>query len=126
MFKWLVGLATLTACAPRYTTVQVASGRSYDVISVKRDRFVGTLYGAEGKAAGEALLVNYFAPLDDGVSETYAAYELMQFAMPKAQQYGDSLIVFEQIDPIISNRSTLFGSHLRAYRLNSNGNWAEL
>ena len=106
------------ACHPRYRTVTLPSGRTFDVISLTRDTVVNR---TTSRTVASRVLLNYYARAQSE-ARLSEADDLLQLAAPAAAATGDSVIVIQQTYPVLSRWTGIVHGYMITYTRNS-GEW---
>ncbi len=104
---------------PRYSSIRLASGETYDLIQIARDDGIGALFGPRAEGAGPALVVNYYARVGDQAE----ARQLQEYAVPLADSAGLRFIVVSQTTPTLTRWLPFVRGQMWAWRRWGAGNW---
>jgi hypothetical protein len=115
----ILAAAYVALFRPRYSTVRLSSGASFDIIQVSRDDGIGALFGPRAQGAGPALFINYYTRVGD-LDE---ARQLQEYAVPLADSAGLRFIVVSQTTPTLTRWLPFVHGQMWAWRRWGVGNW---
>lgn len=122
----LAALALCTACNLRPTTsLQGASGRTYDVISLGEDFSVGP-QNARGAVAVRAFVLDYYTVAKDQEGRRGEANDIFEVVAKLAEERGDSLLVIRQTKRSRVRWLGLVEGYVVRYRRTANGSWTRI